>query len=113
MSHDTNIIGVERLDLKIRLTWVKAHQDRMTPYPNLDMPAMMNTDVDTLAERFWLLMVDGIVLPLQQGLQSSLTAVTFSIGGIRTTHIESALPYKSGSTVSIYRKMDGCSLEHH
>jgi hypothetical protein len=81
MSHNADIIGLitDRLErhLKIRVQWVKAHQDHTTPYPDLDMLARMNTDVDTLAERFWLLMVDGIVLPLQQGLQSSVTAVTY------------------------------------
>jgi hypothetical protein len=88
MSHDADIIGqitdrLERLHLQISLQWVKAHQDRTTPYHDLAMASRMNIDVDTLAERFWLLMANGSVLPLQQGLHNPLTAVTLSVNYIR------------------------------
>jgi hypothetical protein len=86
MGHDSDIIGqitdrLDRLTLRIRLQWVKSHQDRKTPYHNLDLPGRMNIDADSLAERFRLLMTDGIILPLQQGLNNPLSAVTLLIDG--------------------------------
>jgi hypothetical protein len=88
ISHDADIIcqitdRLDRFQLKIRLQWVKAHQDQTTPYHNLAMAGRMNVDVDRLAERFWQLMTDGTFLPIQQGLHNPLTAVSLLIDGIR------------------------------
>jgi hypothetical protein len=41
----------------------------------------MNIDADSLAEHFWLLMVDRKILPLEQGLNNPLLAVTLLIDG--------------------------------
>jgi ribonuclease HI len=47
LSHDADIISqitdrLDRLSLKIRLKWVKSHQDKSTPYSALPMPGRMN-----------------------------------------------------------------------
>jgi hypothetical protein len=87
-SHDADIIGqiadrLDRLKLKIRLQWVKSHQDRKTPYHDLDLVGRMNIDADSLAEHFWLFVAVRIILPLQQGLNNPLLAVTPLIDGIQ------------------------------
>jgi hypothetical protein len=88
LSHDADIISqitdrLDRLSLKIRLKWVKSHQDKSIPYSALPMPGRMNVDVDSLANRFRLQMAKGLFPPIPQGLHNPLTAVTLLIDGIR------------------------------
>jgi hypothetical protein len=88
LCHDADIIcqitdRLNRLPLKIRLQWVKSHQDRKTPYSDLDMAGRMNVDADSLAESFRLRMTEDTFLPIRQGLENPLTAVTLLIDGVR------------------------------
>jgi hypothetical protein len=87
MGHDTDIISqitdrLDKLDLKIRLQWVKSHQDQTTPYDALDVAGRMNIDADSLAKHFRQHMANGQFQPIQQGLNNPLTAVTLKIDGL-------------------------------
>ena len=87
MGHDVDIISqitdrLDRLHLKLRLHWVKSHQDLTTPYTSLDIAGRMNIDADHLAERFRRRMAAGEFSPLPHGLNNPLTAVTLKIHGI-------------------------------
>ena len=88
LCHDADIIcqitdRLDRLPLKIRLQWVKSHQDRKTPYRDLDMAGRMNVDADSLAESFRCRMTEDTFRPIRQGLENPLTAVTLLIDGVR------------------------------
>jgi hypothetical protein len=88
LCHDADIIcqikdRLDRLPLKIHLQWVKSHQDRKTPYNDLDMAGRMNVDADSLAESFRSRMTEDTFLPIRQGLENHLTAVTLMIDGVR------------------------------
>jgi ribonuclease HI len=88
LCHDADIIcqitdRLDRLPMKIRLEWVKSHQDRKTPYSDLDMAGRMNVDADSLAESFRSSMTEEPFLPIRQGLENPLTAVTLLIDGVR------------------------------
>ena len=63
ICHDANIIihtmnQMTAMSLKVKLQWVKSHQDKHKSYYELDMAGRMNVDVDAIAENFWIRMQD-------------------------------------------------------
>jgi hypothetical protein len=50
----------------------QSHQDGMSPYHDLDMAGWMNVHADLSLLVIWLLILEGIALPLQQGPNNPL-----------------------------------------
>jgi hypothetical protein len=88
MCNDADTISIiverlEELNLRSRLSWVKAHQDEKKQYAELDIAGRMNCDADGLTTNFRLRMEDGEVEPIQAGYRVEESDVTISIGGMR------------------------------
>jgi len=62
---------------------VKSHQDKQTPYIDLDQKGRMNVDAYALAESFWLKMESGQVKPITEGGLVDAVEVTLTIEGRR------------------------------
>jgi len=88
LCHDADIVVhiTERLtasSLRHRLGWVKLHQDKQTPYNDLDQKGCMNVDADALADIFRLKMESGQVKPITEGGLVDAVEVTLTIEGRR------------------------------
>jgi len=71
------------MTLRVRLKWVKSHQDKKKQYSELDIAGRLNVDADRLAEAFRLRMEEGLEVPIKEGTLISSTEVTLSVNGIR------------------------------
>ncbi len=87
ICHNVNIIAhitgcMDSSTLRTCLNWVKAHQDKMKLYTNLDIWGWMNCDTDQIANNFCLQMESGEVRPIQEGFFESSANVSLIVNAV-------------------------------
>ena len=88
ICHNVDIIThisdrLDEMSLRIRLKWVKSHQDKKKLYSELDIAGRLNVDADSLAEKFRLRMEEGLDAPIKEGALIPSVAVSLSVDGVR------------------------------
>lgn len=90
MGHDADILAcieatMKELPVRLKLAWVKGHQDKETPYESLPIAGRMNVDADRLAEQFRLRMEAGLESVIREGLHVPSMGISISVRGVRIT----------------------------